>query len=158
MSQSFSRQWLHLVFATKYREPFLLDPKIRRQVHAYLAGICKNLDCEPRIIGGMPDHVHVLCDLSKNLALKDLVQNLKQESSKWIKRQWPDLAGFYWQTGYAAFSVSPNALDRVHAYIDRQEIHHRQKGFKEELILFFDQAGITYNKTYLWDDKDHREE
>ena len=60
MSQSLVQIYLHLVFSTKHRDPFLKDPELRQRVHAYLAGICKNLDCPSLKTGGVEDHVHIL--------------------------------------------------------------------------------------------------
>jgi hypothetical protein len=53
MSQSLSSVVLHIVFSTKERFPFLSDEDVRRQVHAFLGGIAKNLNCPPILIGGV---------------------------------------------------------------------------------------------------------
>ncbi len=113
MPQSLSQIWLHVIFSTKNRAPLLPDTQVREKVHAYLAGICNQMKSPALIVGGIADHVHILCNQSKNVALKDEIQNVKQDSSKWIKRQWSDLDNFYWQQGYGAFSVSPPHVDKV---------------------------------------------
>jgi REP element-mobilizing transposase RayT len=57
------------------------------------------------LVGGMPDHVHLLFVQARILSLSDIVEDLKKESSRWAKTAiHPD---FYWQNGYGAFSVSP---------------------------------------------------
>lgn len=99
MSQSLAQIYLHVVFSTKHRKPFLKDETLLQQSHAYLAGACKKLDSPSLIVGGVEDHVHILCRQSKNIALKSLVAELKRESSKWIKTQGPNLSEFYWQGG-----------------------------------------------------------
>jgi putative transposase len=54
-----------------------------------------------------------------------------------------------WQEGYAAFTVSAPACPSVRGYIDRQEAHHRQKSFREELVELLVLAGIEYEDRYL---------
>ena len=87
MSQSLTQIYLHIVFSTKLRAPFLKDRALRSQMHAYLVGICTNLGCPSLQVGGVEDHVHILCRLSKTVTVAELLQELKRESSKWIKTQ-----------------------------------------------------------------------
>ena len=102
MAQSLAQIYLHLVFSTKHRYPYLQEPALRFQMHAYLAGFCKNLESASLLIGGVADHVHILCRPSKNLAVADLLRELKRDSSKWIKERAPALSEFHWQAGYSA--------------------------------------------------------
>src|SRR5436190_1545130 len=95
MSQSLAQIYLHIVFSTKNCAPFLQDRALRERMHAYLAGTCRNLDSPSIIVGGVEDHVHILCRLAKTLCVSDLVRELKRESSKWLKEQSPDLSSFY---------------------------------------------------------------
>jgi putative transposase len=111
MAQSLVQIYVHIVFSTKQRKTFLKEPEFRDQTHGYLAGICKNLDCPPVKIGGVEDHVHILCRLGKQIDVSKLLQDLKQSSSVWIKDNEPALGDFYWQHGYGAFSVSPSHVD-----------------------------------------------
>jgi REP element-mobilizing transposase RayT len=151
MPHSLSQSWIHIIFSTKNREPLLENRSIREKVHAYLAGICLRMNSPASIVGGIADHVHILCNQSKNVALKDLIQNIKQSSSKWIKHEWPELNQFYWQSGYGAFSVSPLHIDKVHRYIEDQEEHHQNTGFQEEFRSFLERYRIPYDERYLWD-------
>jgi hypothetical protein len=73
MSQSLSSVFLHIVFSTKERFPFLSDEDVRRQVHAFLGGIAKKLNCPPILIGGVSDHVHILIQLGRSVSQADLV-------------------------------------------------------------------------------------
>jgi REP element-mobilizing transposase RayT len=98
MSQSLSQIYLHIVFSTKNRAPLLADKALREGLHAYLAGTCRNLDSPSLIVGGVEDHVHILCRLSKNLSVAQYLRALKRESSKWIKTKSRELAS-YWQNG-----------------------------------------------------------
>lgn len=84
MSQSLVKNYLHLVFSTRHREPFI-DAGVESELHSYLGGTCKKLDCQPIIVGGWYDHVHILCLLSKKITLIKLLEEVKSESSSWIK-------------------------------------------------------------------------
>jgi REP element-mobilizing transposase RayT len=108
MPQSLVQIYVHLVFSTKHRQPFLLDPAFRDRTHAYLIGICQNQDSPTLRVGGVEDHVHMLCRLSKTLDVSALIRELKRDSSKWIKAENAQLGDFHWQEGYGAFSVSPS--------------------------------------------------
>jgi len=106
MPQSLSSVYLHVVFSTKDRFPFLSDATVRREVHAFLGGIAKNRDCPPLLVGGVADHVHVLLQLGRTVSQADLVKELKRISNIWIRERFPQLGKFSWQAGYGAFSVS----------------------------------------------------
>ena len=106
MPQSLVQIYVHIVFSTKHRQPFLTDKGFRERTHAYLAGICRNLDSPSLRIGGVADHVHVLCRLSKTGDVSSLIRDLKRDSTKWIKEENATLQDFHWQVGYGAFSVS----------------------------------------------------
>src|SRR6185436_21033695 len=101
MPQSLARVVLHVVFSTKNRVPFLKDPELRSRLHAYMAGVAQNIGCEPILINGVEDHVHILCNLSRTVTIARLVEELKTEPSKWVKKQVPALRDFYWQGGYS---------------------------------------------------------
>ncbi len=149
MPQSLSRMVVHLVFSTKNREPILRDGELRKRLHAYMAGILQELHCEPILINGVEDHVHVLCNLSRTLSLAKVVEELKKSSSKWMKEQ--VLAGFYWQAGYGAFSVSQSNVEQVRNYIAGQEEHHRSVSFQEEYRVFGRRHGVALDERYAWD-------
>ena len=87
MGQSLAQIYVHIIFSTKGREPFLVDADLRNRTHAYLAGICKNQDSPALIIGGPEDHIHILCRLGKQAAVSELVRELKRDSSSWVKTQ-----------------------------------------------------------------------
>ena len=151
MSQSLTQIYLHLVFSTKHRHPYLQEPSLRFQMHAYLAGICKNLESASLLVGGVADHVHILCRPSKNLAVADLLRELKRDSSKWIKERAPALSEFHWQAGYGAFSISPSHVDLLKAYIAKQEEHHRRESFQDEFRRLCRKYGVAIDERYVWD-------
>lgn len=151
MPQSLAQIYLHLVFSTKHRKPLLNDKRQREQTHAYLAGACANLDSPSLIVGGVKDHVHLLCRQSKNIAVKTLVAELKRESSKWIKTQGPDLSEFYWQRGYGAFSISPSHVSALKKYIANQEEHHQKETFQDEFRRLCAKYELEIDERYVWD-------
>jgi putative transposase len=151
MPQSLSAVFVHLIFSTKERRPFLRDPKIRTTTHQYLAGISKQLDCDPVMVGGVQDHVHMLCRLGRTISQSDWIKEVKRVSSAWLKEQSPDLRAFEWQGGYADFGVSVSNLDLVRTYIERQEEHHRKISFQDELRLLLKKHRLEWDEKYLWD-------
>jgi REP element-mobilizing transposase RayT len=150
MPQSLSLVVIHTIFSTKERRP-LIDPATRPKLHAYLATVARNADCECYRVGGVADHVHLAVRLSRTLTIAQLVENLKTSSSKWLKTESSDLADFSWQRGYGCFSVGPTDLDSLCAYIDNQPEHHRTRTFQDELRMFLKKYGMEYNEAYVWD-------
>jgi len=150
MPKSLAYNYIHLVFSTKYREHKIL-PEIEAKLYEYVAGICKNFDSPALQIGGMSDHVHILFILSKKFSLVRVVEEIKKNSSKWMKEQSDKYLDFYWQTGYGAFSVSPKQVNIVKQYIANQKEHHKIKTYKEEYTNFLIQYNIEHDEKYLWD-------
>ncbi|MFT5465530.1 MAG: putative transposase [Verrucomicrobiales bacterium] len=151
MPQSLSQIYVHIVFSTKDRYPFLQDPEIRGRLFAYLSGTCRNLDSPSIRIGGVSDHIHILCRQSKNHSMSDIVRELKRESSKWVKEQSPNLTKFYWQSGYGAFSISPGHVEALTKYISDQEEHHRKETFQDEFRRLCRKYGVELDERYVWD-------
>ncbi len=135
MGQSLVKNYIHFVFSTKHRQPLIQLP-VETELNNYLGGICKNLEYQPIKVGGYTDHIHIMCMLSKKIALMKLVEEIKSNSSKWIKTKGHEYANFYWQDGYGAFSVNPGEVDKVITYITNQKEHYRKKTFQEEYRAF----------------------
>lgn len=151
MPQSLAKVILHIVFSTKNRYPFLSDKTVRNELHAYIGGICNNLDCQVIIVGGVEDHIHILCSLSRNISIAELVGDMKRSSSKWIKTKGGIVTKFAWQNGYGVFSVDQHDIERVRAYIADQEEHHRKKLFQDEYRNFLNEYKMEYDERYVWD-------
>jgi REP element-mobilizing transposase RayT len=151
MPRSFSAVNIHFVFSTKDRRPFLSDPSFREEVHAYMGGIIKRLECTPVIIGGVSDHVHMLVGLAKTANQSDLMKEVKRNSSSWIKEREPTLRDFSWQGGYGAFSVDVTSINRIRIYILNQESHHKSLSFQDEFRALLIEQGIEIDERYLWD-------
>lgn len=150
MGQSLVKNYIHIVFSTKQREP-LIHPTHEKELYSYLGGICKNMECHPIKIGGYTDHIHILCMLSKKIALMKLLEEVKSHSSKWLKTKDESMKNFYWQDGYGAFSVNPTQVDTVIAYIANQQEHHMKITFQEEYRLFLKKYKVEYDERYVWE-------
>ena len=151
MPQSLAQIYLHVVFSTKSWAPYLKDDSLRTETHAYLAGICRNLDSPSLIVGGTEDHVHILCCLFKTRTIADLVREIKRDSSKWIKIKVVNLSAFHWQNGYGAFSISPSHVEPARSYIQNQQEHHREESFQEEFRRLLAKYGMDCDERYVWD-------
>jgi len=149
MGQSLVKNYLHVTFSTKYRQK-LISETIENELFQYIGGICKRLDCQPLIVGGYEDHVHILCMLSKKMALMKLLEEVKSHSSKWAKSQGKELENFYWQDDHGAFSVNPSELEKVINYITYQRRHHQQISFQDEYRKYLKEYGVEYNEKYVW--------
>jgi putative transposase len=150
MAQSLSKVFIHVIFSTKNREPWL-DSDIRPATHAYLATVCRDLDTEAYRIGGTMDHVHIAATLPRTLTQSDLVQKLKTSSTHWLKRQDKKYAGFAWQRGYGVFSISKSQLPALVKYIAEQEEHHKTQTFQDEFRTILKRYEVAYDETYVWD-------
>lgn len=117
MPQSLAKILLHVVFSTKGRRPLLRDRAFREEMHRYMGGILNGLDCPTVIVGGVEDHVHLLCVLSRTCAPADMVKEVKRSSSAWIKQRAPECADFAWQNGYGIFSIGHSQIEEVRRYI-----------------------------------------
>ena len=150
MGQSLVKNYIHIVFSTKYRQP-LITASVEEELYAYLGGICKRMECQPIKIGGFNDHIHMLCMLSKKVTLVKLLEEVKAHSSKWIKTKGDEFKNFYWQDGYGAFSVNPSEVEVVINYITNQKEHHRKQVFQDEYRAFLKKYQVDYDERYVWD-------
>ena len=151
MPQSRSLVLLHVIFSTRDRAPFL-QPTLRPQLHADLATIARNLDCDCFLVGGVADHVHLAIGLSRTITIAKLVEQLKTSSSMWLKTQSPELANLAWQRGYGVFSVGPSGPPALTQYISSQDQHHQKHSLEDELRTFLLKYGISFDERYLWDE------
>jgi len=151
MSQSLSKLYVHLIFHIK-NSLLPIKSEDKNDLYAYIGSIIKDNESIPILINGTSDHIHILCVMSKNIALAKLTEEIKRHSSRWIKTRNPYYNQFAWQGGYASFSVSQSLHDKTKGYIQNQEEHHKRMTFLEELIAFLKEYGIEYDERYLWTD------
>lgn len=135
MPQSLSSILIHLIFSTKNREPFL-NPEIDAELYPYMASIFKALKSPALIINGASDHLHTLFSLSRVVTIADVVEEVKTESSKWIKTKGKEFQDFRWQNGYGAFSIGQSQVPAVRRYIEKQKEHHQRRTFQDEYRKF----------------------
>jgi REP element-mobilizing transposase RayT len=149
MPQSLSQFILHIVFSTKDRRPWL-DPVIRPRMHAYLATVCRDCDCQVYRVGGAADHVHIAARLARTVSQAELLEKIKKTSSVWIKSQGEQYAGFFWQGGYGDFSIGWSQLEDLVDYIDGQEQHHRAQSFQEEYRNLLRKYHVEFDEKHVW--------
>jgi REP element-mobilizing transposase RayT len=150
MAQSLSNILLHIVFSTKHRQPFI-DEAVEQELIRYLAKTCNNLGCPSHKIGGADDHIHIACSLARTVAVSHLVQQIKQDSSQWIKSKGAQYADFAWQNGYGAFSIGQSQLNDLLRYIANQREHHSRESFQDEFRRLLDRYEVKYDEQYVWD-------
>lgn len=150
MANTYSQIYIQIVFAVKNRES-LIKKENREELHKFITGIVSNREQKLLAIFAMPDHVHILVGMKPNIALSDLVRDIKAGSSKFINdSKWIN-GKFNWQEGYGAFSYSKSHLDNVIKYILNQEEHHKKQTFKEEYYSFLEKFEIEYDEKYLFE-------
>src|SRR6266699_4281877 len=120
-------------------------------MHAYLATICRDLGADLVQVGGVADHVRIITTLPRTLSQAQLIEHTRKASSKWIRTLSARYRGFFWQRGYAAFSVSPSQLDAVLQYVEAQQEHHRTLTFQEEYRELLRRHGMEFDERDVWD-------
>ena len=150
MPQSLVKNYIHIAFSTKNRYPFIND-QVESELFSYLGGTCSSLESQAIIVGGTCNHVHLLLNLSRKIALMKFIEKLKSYSSKWIKTKGDSYSEFYWQHGYGAFSVNPSELEAVRNYILNQKEHHVKVSFQDEYRAFLKKYKVEYDERYVWD-------
>ena len=139
---SFTNIWLHLIFSTKDRLPFITD-SFESNLHKHIKNkLIEDYDSHVECINGYNDHIHILMKQSQNYAIKDIVKNIKGESSHWINQCNFTKEKFVWQTGYAAFSLSIDKVTAVKKYIESQKEHHKKISYLEEIIKYLKIYGL----------------
>lgn len=148
MANTYSRFYVHLVFAVKYRE-CLIQESWEDELYAYIAGIIKSKKHFPIKVNGHRDHVHILFDFNLNCLISDLVREIKKASTKFINENNYSKHKFQWQSGYAAFSVGWAEKEKMIKYIANQKIHHKKNKGVTEYKTLMDNFEISYNEKYL---------
>jgi len=142
----------HIVFGTAYRRS-LLHVDYRQDLYAYIGGIIRDEDGHLDSIGGVEDHIHILCGIPPRIAVSDMLRAITAGSSKWINEHRHCLVEFRWQRGFAAFSVSKSNMPEVTRYIDNQATHHHKTTFADEYRLLLVRHGIKFDEQYLFEDE-----
>lgn len=151
MSQSLCKIYLHLIFHIKTTSPEIKEEHLER-VHSYIGQLVNTTGCQVVRIGGTSNHVHVICTLSREVTIAHLVEELKRNSSRWIKTIDDNYKHFAWQNGYAVFSVSQSVIDKTITYVENQKNHHAKVSFREEYLQWLKLYGIEFNEQYILTD------
>ena len=150
VANTYTQLYAQIVFSPKGRSNLIPD-KIRDQVYGYIAGIIKNKNQKPMIINGMPDHVHILVGFSPDIAISDLVRDIKSNSTNYINDRRLIMGKFSWQTGFGAFTYSKSQIPQVVEYVKNQQEHHKESTFREEYLKLLDSFGVDYKSEYLFE-------
>ena len=145
---SYTRNIYHIIFGTKNRE-CTISAEYEQELYSYIAGIVKGKGGFVHSINGMPDHVHIVCDIPPVIAISDFMKSLKQSSSKWAKESGKFSHWNGWAEGYAEFTCSFYNLQRVIAYVNNQKQHHTKITFGNELRGIFEDLKIEYDERFL---------
>lgn len=149
MANTYTQIHIQVVFAVKNRIS-LIQNVWKDELYKYITGMIQNYDHKVLQINGMPDHIHILFGFRPTQALSDLMQMVKEDSSKWINGKKFVKGKFSWQSGYGAFSYSKNQLPRVIKYIQDQEKHHSKRSFREEYVELLKIHEIEYDQRYIF--------
>ena len=149
MANTYHQIHIQGIFAVKKRSG-LIQKEWRDELYKYVTGIIQTYDHKLLAINGMPDHVHVFFGMRPTQSLSELMQHIKQDSSKWINEKKFINEKFEWQQGFGAFSYSKSQASRVITYVQNQEIHHRKITFLDEYKKFLEKFEVDYNEQYLF--------
>ena len=141
---SWVRIWVHLVFSTKNKTPFLNSKEIRDRVFNHISDNAKEKEIWLDSINGYSDHIHCLVSLGREQTISKVAQLVKGESSFWINKNLSIPEKFGWQDDFWAVGVSESHVFKVRKYIESQEEHHRKKTFKQEIDEFMEKYGWNY--------------
>jgi REP element-mobilizing transposase RayT len=138
-----------VVFAVEGRQN-LIEPVHNDELQKYITGIVSGQKQKLIVLNNMPDHVHILLGLKPNMALSDLVGDIKTGSPGFVNRQRWIRGRFNWQEGCGAFSYSRSQLDTVIRYIQNQQKHHARKTFLQEYVELLERFEIDYDERFLF--------
>jgi len=151
MANTYTQIYIQVVFAVEGRQN-LISPQHKEELQKYITGIVSGAGQKLLAIHCMPDHTHVLMGLKPDLALSDLVRDLKTGASNFINRSRWMVGRFHWQEGFGAFSYSHSQLTPVIRYIQNQVRHHRRSTFREEYLEFLKKFEVSHDERYLFED------
>lgn len=148
MTHSYRLHFFHLIWSTKQRRP-LITSDVALRLHPYMGAITRNHSGKLLEIGGMPDHIHLLVELSNLDEFSPFIRDIKASSSLWIHKNFANLADFAWQEGYGSFSVSYSSLEQVHRYIQNQAQHHETMSFEDEYLKLLRLHNVKYDERFV---------
>ena len=151
MAQLLCKIYLHIIFHVKTTSP-TIDETHWSRVHSYIGQLVNSTGCQVIRVGGVKDHIHVVCTLSRNEAIAHLVEEIKRNSSRWLKSLDKRYQSFAWQGGYAAFSISQSVVERTIEYVNNQKKHHQRVSFQDEYLQFLKTYNVDYDEKFVFSD------
>jgi len=149
MANTYSQIYIQIVFAVSGREN-LISQEWRDELYKFITGIVRNQGQKLLAINGVADHIHILLNIQPNIAVSDLVRDIKANSSRWVNEKGLVRGKFRWQEGFGAFSYSLSQLDDVIGYIQRQEEHHQKVSFKKEYLTYLERFNVDFDEKYVF--------
>ena len=150
MANTYSQIYIQVVFAVEGRQN-LIKSEWKDELYKYITGIVKNHKQKLLAINGVSDHIHILLNIKPNIALSDLVRDIKANSSRFVNEKRFLRGKFSWQEGFGAFSYSISQLDEVIKYIENQEEHHKEVSFKDEYLKYLKRFEIDFDENYVFE-------
>lgn len=150
MPNTYTQIYIQAVFAAEGRQN-LIRREHKEELHKYITGIVQNHRHKLIAINSMPDHLHMLIGLKPSMALSDLIQEVKADSTNFINRKRWVAGKFNWQEGYGAFSYGHSQLNTIIRYIQNQEKHHAKKTFREEYFSFLKKFEVPHDEKYVFE-------
>jgi putative transposase len=149
MANTYTQIYVQVVFAVSGRQ-CLIAKEFKEELYKYITGIVRQENQKLIAINGMADHVHLLLGLNPDLALSNLVRQIKASASGFTNsKQWVR-GRFSWQEGFGAFSCSHSQVPVVARYIENQEAHHAKRSFKNEYLDLLEKFNVEYDDRYIF--------
>ncbi|MEN8815817.1 MAG: IS200/IS605 family transposase [Nonlabens sp.] len=134
MSRNNIHAYYHIVFSTKQREP-MITTQMQSSLYKMLWNKCIEIGCDPIMINGMEDHVHILMHANPLVSISKTLKDIKGSSSRWMNDNYEFLESFTWQRGYGLFTVSPEEVPKIASYIQNQKSHHANKSVIDDFEI-----------------------
>ena len=151
MANTYTQIYIQTVFAVENRTS-LLKESWREELHKYITGIVQNNKHKLIAINSMSDHIHIFIGMKPIQSVSNLLQDIKESSSKWINKKGFVREKFSWQAGYGGFTYSKSQLPNVIQYIKNQKEHHRRISFSQEYLNFLKEYEVEYDERYVLKD------
>lgn len=150
MANTYTQIYIQVVFAVSGRLSLIRDEH-KEEIYKYITGIIRNDGHKLISINGMSDHLHLLIGLKPDMALSDLVRDIKSNSSKFINQRRLAHGNFGWQEGCGAFSYGHSQLDTIVRYIQNQERHHSRRSFRDEYLTLLRKFQVDFEGKCVFD-------
>ena len=149
MANTYTQIYIQVVFSVQGRQS-LIQRERKEELCKYISGIVRNKKQKLIAINGLADHVHIFLGMKPDIALSDLVRDIKNNSSKFINEKKWIRGRFNWQEGFGAFSYGHSQIDAVVKYIQNQERHHAKRSFREEYVEMLTKFNLQFDERYVF--------